>query len=201
MKEKKEPTPSTSQIESYEQQAEKIRKNRVVSKKERQPKDRPINRVINFKKDLFDFITANFQSIASGVFACIRLMQQIYERVGEKDPEVIVSQLETLHRLRLYSIRELKGKFTPSEWKFMVESMAGTLVSADMRPNVSIFVAHCEDSASLDCLDAKYGVDMPSFINKLKSLTSAQVDTIYYEIEKFWEHPESNLDEWVLAIA
>lgn len=199
--EKEKENTITNPLESYEQQAAKIRKNKIVSKKERKEKDPPINRTINFNKDQFNFITANFPSLTSGIFACTYLMKEIYDTLGEKDPEVIVSQLETLHRLRQCALRELKGKFTHAEWKFMVDSISGTLVSADIRPNVSIFVAHCEDSAALDWLDSKYGVEMPMFIKKLKTLTSAQVDTIYYAIGKFWDNPESNIDEWVTAIS
>lgn len=200
MKKEKEYT-ITNPVESYEQQAAKIRKNKIVSKKERKEKDPPINRTINFKKDQFNFISANFPSLTAGIFACAYLMKEIYDTLGHKDPEVIVSQLQTLHRLRLHSIRELKGKFTPPEWRFMVNSINGTLVPADIRPNVSIFVARCEDSAALDYMDTKYGVEMTVFVQKLKTLTSAQVDTIYYTIGKFWEHPEGDLDEWVMDIA
>ena len=55
-----------------------------------------------------------------------------------------------------------------------------------------------EDSDLYEGIGAKWNVDVKSLCEKIKSLSSAQIDALYCRVEKFWEHPDIDLDAWAL---
>lgn len=110
--------------------------------------------------------------------------------------ESIVDALQALRKIRQTSLNELKGAFTPNEWEFLADSLNGTWVPEAFRCSVSGLIAHCEDSALLDGLDKKWGVDMDALKQKTQNLHGANVDALYSRVEGFWSHSEQNLEEW-----
>ena len=131
--------------------------------------------------------------------ATIRLPEEIAEWLtedGKSINQAIIESYQTLKRIRTVSTGEIKGKFTPSEWSFLADSLNGTMITDAFRCNVQALVAHCEDSAKYEYLDKKWDVNMDTFLQKIKSLHGANIDAIYARVEDFWGN-ERNMEEWI----
>ena len=89
--------------------------------------------------------------------------------------------LDALRTIRAYSLNELKGKFTKEEWSFFADSA---------------LVAHCEDSELLEGTARKWGVGIKALIEKVNSLTGAQVEALYLRVEQFWNDESRDLDKF-----
>lgn len=105
----------------------------------------------------------------------------------------IVNQLQQHER---HADLELKGKFTPEEWKFLADSLNGTMTLDDFRFSASALVAHNEESQLYEGTAIKWGVYIADLNAKCGSLTAAQVEALYRRVEKFWQHPETDLEQW-----
>lgn len=131
--------------------------------------------------------------------ATIRLPEEIAEWLtedGKSINQAIIESCQTLKRIRTVSTGEIKGKFTPSEWSFLADSLNGTMITDTFRCNVQALVAHCEDSAKYEYLDKKWDVNMETFLQKIKTLHGANIDAIYARVEDFWGN-ERNMEEWI----
>lgn len=91
---------------------------------------------------------------------------------------------------------EIKGVFTPNEWKFLADSLNGMVVDEVFRCNVGALVAHCEDADQYDFMGQKWNVDMEVLKQKIRKLAGANIDAIYARVEEFWAKPETDIDEW-----
>lgn len=149
------------------------------------------HRTVNFGKEDFEYLDKNYPTISAGVQSCVAMMRGIASRTNVTDVDVIIDNLVTIERIRLYSLLTLKKLFTPKEWMFIKDSLHNTVATPDIRCNLFAFIAHVKDSASLDGLDEKYEVNMDAFVEKLNNLNGAQIDAIYYYVAKFWENPSS----------
>lgn len=107
----------------------------------------------------------------------------------------VVDAISALQYSRLYSLNELKGKFTPEEWAFFAESLNGTIVDNMFRCSSDVLIVHSRDSESLSATAERNNVDIDSLSEKIKTLTGAQVEALYFRIEQFWNKP-NNLEEW-----
>ena len=105
----------------------------------------------------------------------------------------IISQLQQHER---HADIELKGIFTPEEWKFLADSLNGTMTLDDFRFSSSALVAHNEDSQIYEGTASKWGGSLSDLNAKCANLTAAQVEALYRRVEKFWEHPETDLEQW-----
>jgi len=130
--------------------------------------------------------------------ATIRLSQGMADwltRNGDSINQAIIDTVQSLQSIKAISENELKGLLTPNEWSFLADSFNGSIIPEAYRYNVQLLIAHCEDSVLYDKLDAKWGIDMNAFKEKLKLLHGANVDAVYDRIESFWSKNLS-LEEW-----
>jgi hypothetical protein len=118
--------------------------------------------------DLADYVTNNYKNLNQGV------------------NEII----DTLRQLRTASTYELRGKFSPDEWKFLTDSLNGTMTDGPFRTNAKALAAHCEDSDLFDGTAAKWGIDIKTLTDKIEALTAAQVEALYWRVEGFWDEPK-----------
>lgn len=125
-------------------------------------------------QDVADYIMRNGDSITDGV-------------------KNLVSQMQRHER---YADVELRGRFTAEEWKFLADSLNGTMVLDDFRFSASALVAHNQDSQLYDGTASRWGIDIDKLNSKCNSLTAAQVEALYRRVERFWNHPETNLEAW-----
>lgn len=132
--------------------------------------------------------------------ATIRLPEELIEWLtsdGKSINQAVVECAQNLRRVRMISAGELRGVFTPDEWKFLADSLNGTSVSESFRCNVSGLVAHVEDAAQLELLDRKWHVDMETFKQKILKLHGANVEALYARVEEFWANSETtDLNDW-----
>lgn len=108
----------------------------------------------------------------------------------------IITAIEALMTIRKYSTNELKGIFTPAEWSFLADSLNGTMTDGSFRCNAGALAYHCLDADKLDGLGAKWEIDVLDLMDKIKDLTAAQVEALYFRVEQFWEDEERDLEEF-----
>lgn len=132
--------------------------------------------------------------------ATIRLPEELIEWLtgdGKSINQAVVECAQNLRRVRMVSAGELRGVFTPDEWKFLADSLNGTSVSESFRCNVSALVAHVEDAAQLEGLDQKRQVDVEAFTQKIKTLHGANVEALYARVEEYWANSDTtDLNDW-----
>lgn len=150
-----------------------------------------------------EFLTNNFKTASAGLSFCADAFKAISETSGTIDYNKIISDLEIFEQVRLYSQRELKGKFAATEWKYLIDCLNGVIIPPQLRCHQSVLVASVEDSNSFDNLAAKWGVNMKEFVKELEALTGAQVDAVYRNVEIYWERSSEErieLDGWVESV-
>nr|DAI31036.1 MAG TPA: Putative antitoxin [Caudoviricetes sp.] len=132
--------------------------------------------------------------------ATIRLPEELIEWLtsdGKSINQAVIECAQNLRRVRMVSAGELRGVFTPEEWKFLADSLNGTSVSESFRCNVSALVAHVEDAAQLEDLDRKWQVDVEAFTQKIKTLHGANVEALYSRVEEYWANSDTtDLNDW-----
>lgn len=114
---------------------------------------------------------------------------------GDNMNQAIVDSLCNQRLCRVYSLSELKGRFSAKEWKFFADSLNGTLVNDQFRYNKGALIAHCEDSESIERTATKWGVDINTLKENICTLAGAQVEALYSRVERFWLNPV-DLDTW-----
>jgi hypothetical protein len=120
------------------------------------------------------YLTENFSSVSNGVNEALSVLEMI----------------------RLYSTKELEGKFKPEEWCFLIDSLNGTMTDGMFRCNAGALAAHCEDAAQFEKTDEKWDINLYSLTSKIKNLTGAQVDSLYRRVEQFWSDENRNLESF-----
>lgn len=112
----------------------------------------------------------------------------------------IVSCIEKCKMIEKYADREIRGVFTPAEWKYLADSLNGTMAVGDFRYIPSALVANVEDSAKYDGLDEKWGVDISALVAKINGLSCSSADAIFRRVEAFWDecwrNPDTDIDKW-----
>ena len=108
----------------------------------------------------------------------------------------ITAAIEALMTIRKYSTNELKGIFTPAEWSFLADSLNGTMTDGSFRCNAGALAYHCLDADKLDGLGAKWEIDVLELMDKIKDLTAAQVDAVFFRVEQFWNSEDKDLEEF-----
>ena len=132
--------------------------------------------------------------------ATIRLPEELIEWLtsgGKSVNQAVIECAQNLRRVRMVSAVELRGLFTPGEWKFLADSLSGASVADSFRCNVPALAAHVENLAQLDLLDQKWNVDVEAFKQKILKLHGANVEALYARVEEFWANRDStDLNEW-----
>ncbi|WP_446787448.1 hypothetical protein [Macellibacteroides fermentans] len=142
-----------------------------------------VTKTIRITEGQEKFLLSNYKNVSEGISDCIN--KSMIPSEGE----------ELLKLLKAYSLNELKGKFTPNEWKFFADSLNGTMVDGMFRCNVGALVAHCEDSERFEGTASRWEVSVPDLTEKINKLGGAQVEALYTRVESFWDNPK-DLEEW-----
>ena len=129
---------------------------------------------LRLPQDVADYITKDGYSMTDGV-------------------KLIIA---TLQRHERYADMELRGKFTPNEWKFLADTLNGTIVLDDFRFNKHALIANNQDAQVFEHSADKWEVDLDQLNDKCVALTATQTEALYRRVENFWNHHEINLDEW-----
>ena len=132
--------------------------------------------------------------------ATIRLPEELIEWLtssGKSVNQAVIECAQNLRRVRMVSAVELRGLFTPNEWKFLADSFGGASVADSFRCNVPALAAHVENVAQLDLLDKKWNVDVEAFKQKILKLHGANVEALYARVEEFWANRDTtDPNEW-----
>lgn len=130
----------------------------------------------------------------------LRLPEEMVEyltRNNESINQAVISEINTLKRIRLVALGELKGLFTIDEWVFMINTFNSTLTDEMFCANKGAFIACCEDAEKYEGGATILNMDLSAFINKINSLKGANIEAIYSRIKDYWSHSnEIDLNEW-----
>lgn len=131
----------------------------------------------------------------------LRIEDALYNEMSKNEGisfnEQINASLRKLAAIEKASMNELRGRFKASEWKAIVDSLNGTYTRDEtFRYSPAALIAHMEDSDLFEGIGTKWHIEVKSLCEKIKSLSAAQIDALYRRVEKFWEHPNTDLDAW-----
>lgn len=131
----------------------------------------------------------------------LRIEDALYNEMSKNENcsfnEQINVALRKVAAIEKASTNELRGRFEASEWKALVDSLNGTYTQDEtFRYSTFALVAHMEDSDLYEGIGKKWNVDIKQLCEKIKQLSAAQIDALYIRVEKFWEHPETDIDAW-----
>lgn len=104
--------------------------------------------------------------------------------------------IEEVIRVRNISELELKGLFSDNEWKFLADSLNGSMVSDQFRVSRDALMAHNEDAELYEGTATKWNISVAQLNDQCKCLSGAQVEAIYRRIERFWNSPGTDIDAW-----
>ena len=80
--------------------------------------------------------------------------------------QAVISEINTLKRIRTVALGELKGRITPQEWIFFADVFNSVRVEDFFRTNVGVLIATCEDAERFENTATNHRVDMPILIDK-----------------------------------
>lgn len=121
----------------------------------------------------------------------LRLPEEMVEyltRNNDSINQAVISEINTIRRIRTVAMGELKGLFSPEEWIFLADAFNGTLIDEIFCANVGAFMAACEDADRYEGLAVKHGIELSPFLAKVKTLHGANIEAIYSRIKEYWEH-------------
>ena len=119
------------------------------------------------------------------------------EKKGNSVNRAVIESITKLNTLERYSMKELRGVFTESEWMALLDAFNGTIITTDFRYQPGFVSAQIADSDMYDGIGAKFNVDISALCEKLDKLTAAQVDSLYTRIETFWDNTYTiKIEEW-----
>lgn len=130
----------------------------------------------------------------------LRLPQEMVEYITRNNDSInqaVISEINSLKRIRTVAMGELKGLFTQQEWIFLADAFNGTIIDDVFCANKGAFIAGCEDAERYEGTATRHGVDLPAFIEKVKTLHGANIEAIYSRIKEYWEHSnELDVKNW-----
>lgn len=110
--------------------------------------------------------------------------------------QAVVDLIDKVKTIDKYADRDIQGVFSESEWKYLADSLNGTMVEGDFRFMKGALVAGVEDSATYDNLDKKWGVSVKTLSDKINALSSSAIEAIYRRVENFWKNSTLSMEEW-----
>lgn len=124
-------------------------------------------------------------------------MVDALEKKGNSVNRAVIESITKLNTLERYSMKELRGVFTESEWMALLDAFNGTIITTDFRYQPGFVSAQIADSDMYDGIGAKFNVDISALCEKIDKLTAAQVDSLYTRIETFWDNTYTiKIEEW-----
>lgn len=94
--------------------------------------------------------------------------------------------LELFVALRKQNLREIKGVFTREELVGLLSGFNGTIMEPQYMINQSMLIAHIEDADIYEFSFSSNNADSKVVIEKVKTLSSAQILFLQEEINRFW---------------
>lgn len=128
-----------------------------------------------------------------------RIPEEMVDYITPKEGNVnggLRDALSTLIQIQTISSQEIKGVFTPDEWKFLAESGTKTLMTEAFLTSKSALIARNEESALFDHLDAKHHIDVAELNGKIDCMYGAHIEAIYRRIKAYWDNPDTDADKW-----
>lgn len=128
----------------------------------------------------------------------LRLPVAIVDYVTSKEGinRGVVDAIETLMQIQSISMQEIKGIFTPNEWKFLADSLNGSMITGTFRVSKDALIAHNEDAELYDGTTKKWNADLKALNKKVENLSGANIEAIYRRVETLWDNPGTNLEKW-----
>ncbi|WP_304239965.1 hypothetical protein [Phocaeicola plebeius] len=108
------------------------------------------------------------------------------KRNNESINQAVISEINTLKRIRTVALGELKGIFTPQEWIFFADVFNSVRVEDFFRTNVGVLIATCEDAERFENTATNHRVDMPILIAYKKLLDMYNEDNCNYPSAPNW---------------
>lgn len=119
------------------------------------------------------------------------------KRNNESINQAVISEINTLKRIRTVALGELKGIFTPQEWIFFADVFNSVRVEDLFRTNVGVLIATCEDAERFENTATNHRVDMPILIDKIRSLHGANIEALISRVEEYWSHHNIvKIEDW-----
>ena len=131
----------------------------------------------------------------------LRIEDALYEEMSKNEGisfnEQINASLRKLSAIEKASMNELRGRFAAPEWKAIVDCLNGVYTKDEaFRYSPDVLIANLEDGDLYEGFGEKWEIDIESLCGKIKLLSAAQIDALYSRVEKFWDHPNTDLDAW-----
>lgn len=130
----------------------------------------------------------------------LRLPEDLLENLsksGDSINQTVIKEFNALKRIRLVSMGELKGIFSPNEWIFLADVFNSVRVEDVFRTNVGVMIATCEDAEKFEGAASKHNVNLSDFIEKVKKLHGANIESIITRIEDYWNCKDGiDTQEW-----
>lgn len=132
----------------------------------------------------------------------VRLSPVNAERItayGKAISSTIEGMTEGFLAIRNHTLLELKGIFTRDELVALTDSLNGTLLEENFKPNKSMAIAHLEDFEQFENGISRHGANSDQLLAKVGNLTAAQIYFLQEEILKFWNMYTNDigLDEFI----
>lgn len=128
----------------------------------------------------------------------LRITEELLNTIRKENESINQSFVDAINRynvIRRISRVELKGIFTPDEWKFFVDSLNGTMIDDTLCTNTGALIAHCEDSERYEGTATKWNIDLDKLAEKINTLHGANVEALYTRVFEFWDNPK-DLGSW-----
>lgn len=123
------------------------------------------------------------------------------QEYGKAISSTIEGMTEGFLAIRNHTLLEIKGFFTREELVALTDSLNGTLLEENFKPNKSMAIAHLEDFEQFENGISRHGADPDQLLAKIGNLTSAQIYFLQEEILRFWNvdnlSGERSFDEFV----
>ena len=131
----------------------------------------------------------------------IRIPVTMYEDLTKDDMfnPSLVAFYERVKGEEENKMMDIRGIFSPNEWKALVSSLNGTMVTDYTRYSIEMFIAHNEDAEQFEGSFSNFNVKVEDVNAKIAKLTRIQVSTIYDRITAFWDNQNGmgdSLDKW-----
>lgn len=149
---------------------------------------------VRVNKEREEFLIKEFGTAGGGLAQCAVIVENA-AKAGFPVNDITES-LQILSQIRAYSLREIKGKLSNQEWMYLADSLNGTMITPEFRANRGGLIASIEDGNDFDGLGEKWSVNVKEFIDKVNTLTGAQVDAVYTRVAQFWNSKDRDLDKW-----
>lgn len=146
---------------------------------------------VRISNDADAFLYSHFENRNAGMNKCVEIVR---EASKEAKVDEIVDNLTTLNHIRRGSLKEISGRFSENEWGLLLHILGEAKAIPEIRCISEAIVNKIDDADRFEDAAALFNVDSNRLIEKIKALTAAQLDALYYRVENFSN--EKNLEKW-----